>query len=107
MRLCPIWIFFGEQVQNAPKRSTAGCPRVALRINVALLYLKHAFDESDESVVAHWADTPRWQFFAGCAYYDDRRPCGATTLVKLRQLLGEEGVEDCWRRPSTWPSNSS
>ncbi len=61
---------------------------------IALLNLKHAFNESDEDVAARWADTPRWQFFGGCAYYEDRQPCDATTLVKFRQLLGEEGVEE-------------
>lgn len=85
---------FGEQIQRTVVASNAGRPRVPLRIMIALLYLKHAFNESDEGVVARWADTPRWQFFGGCAYYEDRQPCDATTLVKFRQLLGEEGVED-------------
>ncbi len=85
---------FGEQVQRVAVASNAGRPRVPLRIMIALLYLKHAFNESDEGVVARWADTPRWQFFSGCAYYEDRQPCDATTLVKFRQLLGEEGVEE-------------
>lgn len=85
---------FGEQVQRAAVPSNAGRPRVPLRVMIALLYLKHAFNESDEGVVARWADTPRWQFFSGCAYYEDRQPCDATTLVKFRQLLGEEGVEE-------------
>ena len=85
---------FGEQVQRTVVASNAGRPRVPLRIMVALLYLKHAFNESDEGVMARWADTPRWQFFSGCAYYEDRQPCDATTLVKFRQLLGEEGVEE-------------
>lgn len=85
---------FGEQVQRAAVASNAGRPRVPLRIMIALLYLKHAFNESDEGVVARWADTPRWQFFSGCAYYEDRQPCDATTLVKFRQLLGDEGVEE-------------
>ncbi len=40
------------------------------------------------------ADSPRWQFFSGCAYYEDRQPCDATTVVKFRQLLGEEGGEE-------------
>lgn len=35
---------------------------------ISLLYLKHAFNESDEGVVSRWADTPHWQFFSGCAY---------------------------------------
>ena len=85
---------FGEQVQRASVASNAGRPRVPLRTMIALLYLKHAFNESDEGVVARWADTPRWQFFSGCAYYEDHPPCDATTLVKFRQLLGEEGVEE-------------
>ncbi len=28
---------------------------------VGLLYLKHAYDESDESVVARWVENPYWQ----------------------------------------------
>jgi len=85
---------FGEQLQRAAAPSNAGRPRVPLRVMISLLYLKHAFGESDEGVVERWADTPRWQFFSGCAYYEDRQPCDASTLVKFRQLLGEEGVEE-------------
>jgi len=58
-------------------------------------------------VVVRWANTPRWQFFAGCAYCKDRQPCDATTLVKLLRFLSEEGVENGWRKASTQPSNSN
>lgn len=85
---------FGEKPQRVAARSNAGRPRVSLRVLVSLLYLKHAFNESDEGVVQRWADTPRWQFFSGQAYYEDRPPGDATTLVKFRQLLGDEGVEE-------------
>lgn len=85
---------FGEQPVQVRKRSNAGRPRVSLRIMISLLYLKHAFNESDEAVVERWAETPRWQFFSGSAYYEDRRPCDASTLIKFRKLLGEEGVEE-------------
>ena len=83
---------FGE----APlaRKSNAGRPRVPLRTMIALLYLKHAFNLSDEAVVERWSETPRWQFFSGLAYYEERLPCDATTLVKFRRLLGEEGVEE-------------
>lgn len=85
---------FGEQVTHVARLSNAGRPRVPLRIMIALLYLKHAFNESDEGVVERWADSPRWQFFSGMAYFEPRLPCDATTLVKFRRLLGEEGVEE-------------
>ena len=39
-----------------------------LRVMIVLQYLKLAFNESDEGVVARWGDTPCWQFFSGCAY---------------------------------------
>ena len=85
---------FGEAPVVSGRVSNAGRPRVPLRVMIALLYLKHAFNESDEGVVQRWADTPRWQFFGGWAYYEDRMPCDATTLVKFRKLLGDEGVEE-------------
>ena len=49
---------FGEQALRAPATSNAGRPRVPLRIMIALLYLKHAFNESDEGVVERWGETP-------------------------------------------------
>ena len=85
---------FGEAVQLVDRESNAGRPRVPLRTMIALLYLKHAFNLSDEAVVERWSETPRWQFFSGLAYYEERLPCDATTLVKFRRLLGEEGVEE-------------
>lgn len=85
---------FGEAPVRAAKASNAGRPRVPLRVMISLLYLKHAFNESDEGVVQRWAETPTWQLFSGRAYFEHRRPCDATTLVKFRRLLGEEGVEE-------------
>ena len=70
---------FGEKPHRVATRSNAGRPRVPLRVMIALLYLKHAFNESDEGVVQRWADTPRWQFFGGQAYYEDGLPCDAKT----------------------------
>ena len=85
---------FGEAPAPLVRQSNAGRPRVPLRTMIALLYLKHAFDLSDEAVVERWSETPRWQFFSGRSYYEERLPCDATTLVKFRRLLGEEGVEE-------------
>lgn len=84
---------FGEAPPSPERKSNAGRPRVPLRTMIALLYLKHAFNESDEGVVDRWADSPNFQFFSGQAYFEPRQPCDATTLVKFRQLLGEDGVE--------------
>ena len=43
--------------------SPAGRPRLPVRLMVSLLYLKHAFNESDESLVERWSENVYWQFF--------------------------------------------
>jgi IS5 family transposase len=40
--------------------SAAGRPRLPIRLMVGLLYLKHAFNESDESVCERWAENVYW-----------------------------------------------
>ena len=73
--------------------SNAGRPRLPLRLMISLLYLKHAFNESDEGVVERWAETPTWQYFSGQEYFEHRWPCDPSLLVRFRRSLGEEGVE--------------
>jgi IS5 family transposase len=47
---------FGPSVQIAGSGvSNAGRPRFSIRLMVALLYLKHAYNESDESLVERWS----------------------------------------------------
>lgn len=59
-----------------------------------LLYLKHAYNESDESVCERWAQAVYFQFFCGEEYFQPRLPCDPTSLVRFRQALGEAGVEE-------------
>ena len=70
--------------------SRAGRPRLPLRLMVSLLYLKHAYNESDEGVVERWGETPTWQYFSGLEYFEHRLPCDATLIGKFRRLIGEE-----------------
>jgi IS5 family transposase len=73
--------------------SPAGRPRLPMRLMVSLLYLKHAFNLSDEDLVSRWSENLVWQFFSGQAYYEHRPPCDATQLGRFRRALGEEGIE--------------
>jgi IS5 family transposase len=74
--------------------SAAGRPRLPVRLMVGLLYLKHAYNESDESVCERWAQDVYFQFFCGEEYFQPRLPCDPTNLVRFRQALGEAGVEE-------------
>jgi len=80
-------------VVSAGGLSRAGRPRLPIRLMVSLLYLKHAFNESDESVVERWSENVVWQFFSGMEYYQTKLPCDATQIGRFRRVLGEAGVE--------------
>lgn len=85
---------FGTTAQLAGAgRSNAGRPRLPVRLMVALLYLKHAFDLSDEQLVERWSENVVWQFFSGMDYYQHKLPCDATQIGRFRRVLGEVGVE--------------
>ena len=73
--------------------SNAGRPRLPVRRMVALLYLKHAFNLSDEELVERWSENVVWQFFSGLDYYQSGPPCDATQIGRFRRVLGEAGVE--------------
>jgi transposase, IS5 family len=78
--------------------SNSGRPRLPTRLMVALLYLKHAFNESDEDVIQRWGETPTWQYFSGNEYFEHQWPCDPTQLGRFRKALGEEGVEELLAR---------
>jgi transposase, IS5 family len=74
--------------------SPAGRERLPIRLMASLLYLKHAFDLSDEEVVARWSENVVWQYFSGLEYYEPRLPCDATQIGRFRRAIGEAGVEE-------------
>jgi IS5 family transposase len=70
-----------------------GRPGVNTRMMVGLMYLKHAFDESDESVVARWVENPYWQYFCGCEYMQHELPIDPSLMSKWRKRVGAERLE--------------
>lgn len=70
-----------------------GRPGNAIRLMVGLHYLKHAFDESDESVIDRWVENPYWQSFCGYQYMQHQCPIHPTSMVKWRKRVGAEKLE--------------
>jgi IS5 family transposase len=70
-----------------------GRPGVNTRLMVGLMYLKHAFDESDESVVARWVENPYWQYFCGREYMEHELPIDSSMMSKWRKRVGAERLE--------------
>ena len=71
-----------------------GAPALSTRLMVGLLYLKHAFNESDESLLERWVENPYWQAFCGFTTMQHEVPIHPTSLVKWRQRVGADKLAE-------------
>ena len=71
-----------------------GAPAKAVRLMVGLHYLKFAFNESDESLVARWVENPYWQYFCGYTHMQHECPIHPTSMTKWRNRLGAKRLEE-------------
>jgi len=70
-----------------------GAPAKAVRLMVGLHYLKYAFNESDESLVARWVENPYWQYFCGYTHMQHVCPIHPTSMTKWRNRVGAQRLE--------------
>lgn len=70
-----------------------GAPGKAIRLMVGLQYLKYAFNESDESVVARWVENPYWQYFCGFTHMQHEAPIDPSSMSRWRKRVGAERLE--------------
>lgn len=73
--------------------SEDGRPGCTTRLMIGLLYLKHAFNESDESVVERWIENPYWQFFCGFHEMQHDLPIDPSSLSRWRKRVGADRLE--------------
>jgi IS5 family transposase len=71
-----------------------GRPGLPTRLVVGLHYLKHAYNESDESVVARLLENPYWQYFCGFKQFQHELPIDPSSLTRWRKRLGPEKIEE-------------
>jgi IS5 family transposase len=71
-----------------------GRPALPTRLVVGLHYLKHAFNESDESVVARLLENPYWQYFCGFKHFQHELPIDPSSLTRWRKRLGPDKLEE-------------
>lgn len=86
------WIAF-EEAFGPLYVENVGRPGVPIRIMVGLHYLKHTFNESDESVVVKFVENPYWQYFCGCEYFQHTLPINPSSMTRWRKRVGWEGME--------------
>jgi len=71
-----------------------GRPGISTRVMVGLHYLKHAFDLSDEAVVAHFIENPYWQYFCGLEFFTHGLPIDPSSMTRWRKRVGVDGIEE-------------
>jgi IS5 family transposase len=71
-----------------------GRPGLPTRLVVGLHYLKHAYNESDESVVARLLENPYWQYFCGFKQFQHNLPIDPSSLTRWRKRLGPDKIEE-------------
>ncbi len=71
-----------------------GAPAKAIRLLVGLHYLKHAFNESDESLLQRWVENPYWQYFCGFETMQHEVPLHPTSLTKWRGRVGADKLAE-------------
>lgn len=70
-----------------------GRPAKPIRLMVGLHYLKHAYNLSDEDVVARWIENPYWQYFCGYTHFEHELPIDPSLMTKWRKKVKAEGME--------------
>lgn len=86
------WQVFDEQFGPLYAEGI-GRPALSTRLLVALHYIKHLYDLSDDLVLAGFLENPYWQFFCGMEYFQHQLPCDPSSLVKWRKRVGATGIE--------------
>ena len=71
-----------------------GRPAIAMRLMVALHYLKYSHDLSDEETVALWVENPYWQYFSGGQHFEYELPIEPSSMTRWRKRIGVEGAEE-------------
>ena len=82
-----------EEALAAVFADEQGRPSADVRLVVGLMYLKYAYDLSDEDVVAAWVENPYWQYFTGGTFFEHRLPIDPSSLTNWRKRIGAAGAE--------------
>ena len=70
-----------------------GRPSADVRLVAGLMYLKYAYDLSDEDVWQPGWRNPYWQYFTGAVFFDHRPPIDSSSMTNWHKRIGEAGAE--------------
>lgn len=71
-----------------------GRPGKPTRLMVGLHYLKHTYNESDESVLDRFLENAYWQYFCGFEFFQHSLPVESSSMTRFRNRIGPSGGEE-------------
>lgn len=80
---------------SPPTLAGAGRPTLPIRLTAGLLYLKHAYNLSDEATCERWLHNCYRQYFTSEVYFQTLWPCEPSSFTRWRNgrnRLGESGL---------------
>ncbi|MFH1315762.1 MAG: IS5 family transposase [Candidatus Uhrbacteria bacterium] len=86
------WGVFDEEF-GASYVDNVGRPGCPTRVMVGLCYLKHTYNESDESVVEKFIENPYWQYFCGYTHFQHTFPIDPSSQTRFRHRIGPKGMK--------------
>ena len=86
--------------------ATNGASALPTRLMVGLMYLQHTFNLSDEAVVERWVESPYWQYFCGEEFFQHKRPCHPTSLIKSLRVLFPAACGVTWQNERVYTQES-
>jgi IS5 family transposase len=90
------WSVFEEQF-GSTYHDTDGRPGAPIRVYVGLHYLKHSYNESDESVLYRFLENPYWQYFCGFEYFQHSLPIDPSSMTRFRKRVGWNMLEQLFK----------
>ena len=78
------WESIVDRVADLLPPTLEGASRASLpvRMMVGLLYLKYAYNLSDDQVLERWLESPTMQYFTGEVYFQHQLPCDPVSVNK-------------------------
>ncbi|MFZ4405269.1 MAG: IS5 family transposase [Pseudobdellovibrionaceae bacterium] len=71
-----------------------GRPSYTIRLMVGLLILKYTYSLSDDDLLERFSENIFWQYLCGNPFFEYKKPCDSTTIVKWRKKIGDAGMEE-------------
>ena len=83
-----------DQIFHATSEAETGRPLLSSRLVAGLLFIKHVYNYSDETLIEMLPENPYDPYFCGFEYFQTKPRIDPSSLSRWRKRLGESGMEE-------------